>query len=222
MKFYESQLFHIYNQGNNQRQIFLSDENYEFFIWKMRAYLLPFGEFIGWCLMPNHFHWLLFVRRLEISRKGLWEHVDKVENLRRIAKYGEKAIPVIDNKQRKKTEKLITLNHAIGSLEKSYSKAFNKATDQSGSLFRAHAKAKDGWIDEFVTLKKSNGKMDFRFIQGNDFGYQCLRYIHDNPLKAGLVSEDTDWKYSSAKDYAGLRNGTLCNLELGRKLLNFI
>ena len=178
----------------------------------MRGYLLPFGDFIGSCLIPNHFHWLFYVKKVEVPRKELWQHVDEVEFERRLQKYGEKAISVRNHKQRKNTEKPITLNHAIGSLEKSYSKAFNKETEQSGSLFRAHAKAKDGWIDEFVTLKKGNGKTDFRFIQGNDYGFQCLSYIHEN----------TDWKFSSAKDYAGLRNGTLCNLALGRNLLNFI
>lgn len=28
-----------------------------------------------------------------------------------------------------------------------------------------------------------------------------LNYIHNNPVKAGLVKEMTDWKYSSAKNY---------------------
>ena len=29
----------------------------------------------------------------------------------------------------------------------------------------------------------------------------------------------TDWPYSSASDYAGLRNGTLCNQGLAKQLL---
>lgn len=116
----------------------------------------------------------------------------------------------------------ITLNHAIGNVEKSYSKSFNKMTEQTGSVFRKNAKAKDGWIDEFITLTNKNGKLDYRFSIENNYGFQCLKYIHDNPTKAGLVSTNTDWKYSSARDYAGLRKGTLCNLELGKELLNFI
>ncbi|MEM1327726.1 MAG: hypothetical protein AAGI23_17325 [Bacteroidota bacterium] len=57
MDFYNNQLFHIYNQGNNSRQTFFEEENYRYFLWKMRAYLPLFGDLISWCLMPNHFHW---------------------------------------------------------------------------------------------------------------------------------------------------------------------
>lgn len=223
MTFYENQLFHIYNQGNNRRQVFLSDENYQFFIWKMRAYLLPFGDLIAWALMPNHFHWLFFVRKIEIPRKELWEHVDKVEFERRTKKYGLKAQSVKTKSTRNVDKDLpITLNLAIGNLEKSYSKAFNKETEQTGSVFRKNAKAKDGWLNEFITVTKNNGQADYRFLPGSNYGYQCLCYIHDNPKKADLVSNNTDWPFSSAKDYAGLRNGTLCNLKLGRELIDFI
>lgn len=79
MEFYENQLFHIYNQGNNRRQVFFSDENYEFFLWKMKAYLLPFGDFVAWCLMPSHFHWQFYVRRISVKRQLLFEHVDQIE-----------------------------------------------------------------------------------------------------------------------------------------------
>jgi putative transposase len=31
---------------------------------------------------------------------------------------------------------------------------------------------------------------------------QKLQYIHENPVEAGFVTESTDWKYSSARNYA--------------------
>ncbi|MEM9846547.1 MAG: hypothetical protein AAF847_01565 [Bacteroidota bacterium] len=79
MKFYDNQLFHIYNRGNNRRQIFFSEENYLFFLWKMRAYLLPFGDLIAWSLMPNHFHWQFFVRSVYLDRELLFKQVDDIE-----------------------------------------------------------------------------------------------------------------------------------------------
>ncbi|MDB5982032.1 MAG: transposase [Pseudomonas sp.] len=33
---------------------------------------------------------------------------------------------------------------------------------------------------------------------------QKLDYIHDNPVKRGYVDRGEDWRYSSARDYAGL------------------
>jgi len=33
---------------------------------------------------------------------------------------------------------------------------------------------------------------------------QKLDYIHDNPVKSGFVSDPTHWRYSSARNYAGI------------------
>ena len=35
----------------------------------------------------------------------------------------------------------------------------------------------------------------------------CARYIHLNPVKAGLVRSAEDWEYSSYRDFVGLRDG---------------
>ena len=34
---------------------------------------------------------------------------------------------------------------------------------------------------------------------------QKIEYIHNNPVKRGYVDKPEDWKYSSARDYAGLK-----------------
>ncbi|WP_075184711.1 REP-associated tyrosine transposase [Teredinibacter haidensis] len=41
-------------------------------------------------------------------------------------------------------------------------------------------------------------------IQGEDMMRQKIEYIHQNPIKRGYVDETVHWRYSSAKDYAGL------------------
>lgn len=222
MEFYSPQLFHIYNQGNNRRQIFFSDENYKFFLWRMRAYLLPFGDLVAYVLMPNHFHWLFYVENVTVKRGHHRQHVDQVEYLRRLAKYGTKAKPVERAHTRYAAENEgITLNESIGLLQQSYSKSLNKEKEWSGSLFREECKAKDGWIDEFVSPKQHELNLDTRFLSGTDYKYRCFCYIHDNPVEAGLVDSPEEWLYSSARDYAGLRNGTICKLELGREVVDF-
>ncbi|HMN88802.1 MAG TPA: hypothetical protein PKD70_03995 [Saprospiraceae bacterium] len=52
-------LYHVYNRGNNRQTIFYSRENYLFFLRKMRTHLLPVCDFLAYCLMPNHFHFLV-------------------------------------------------------------------------------------------------------------------------------------------------------------------
>jgi putative transposase len=48
--------YHVYNRGNNRQRIFFEPDNYDFFLDKMRKYLLPNAEILCYCLMPNHFH----------------------------------------------------------------------------------------------------------------------------------------------------------------------
>ncbi|HHS96212.1 MAG TPA: hypothetical protein ENJ45_06435, partial [Phaeodactylibacter sp.] len=189
MQFYKDQMFHIYNQGNNRRQIFFTEDNYQYFLWRMRGYLLPFGELISWCLMPNHFHWQFFVRETTTKRVHLRNHLDTIEYQRRVLKCGVNAKPV--NKARGRAENnhsLITLNNAIGDLLKGYTKAINKEKGWTGSLFRGQCKSKDGWIDEFVSVK-NNEKPDWRFLIGTDYGCRLMWYIHENPVKAKIVEK---------------------------------
>ena len=53
--------------------------------------------------------------------------------------------------------------------------------------------------------------------------YQLIafHYIHQNPLNAGLVKKLADWHYSSYRDFAGLRNGTICDRVLAEQLIGF-
>lgn len=34
---------------------------------------------------------------------------------------------------------------------------------------------------------------------------KVLQYIHDNPVAAGFVDKAEDWKYSSARDFCGVK-----------------
>lgn len=84
----------------------------------------------------------------------------------------------------------------------SYAKAINKQENRSGSLFKPKTKAK--------SLSEGD----------RNYAETCFHYIHQNPPKAKLVENIEDWKFSSYRDYAGLRNGTLPKKELGIDTFN--
>lgn len=112
-----------------------------------------------------------------------------------------------------------TLNQSIGILLRSYARAISIQEGRTGSLFREGTKAKNGIIDGVVSIEGPNAHEFFK--HGNEYALQCFRYIHKNPVKAGLVSAPEDWPWSSAQEYAYSQNREkgICNLELGRKLL---
>lgn len=46
-------------------------------------------------------------------------------------------------------------------------------------------------------------------LMSNKFIDQKLAYIHENPVKAGLVDETLEYRYSSARDYMNNQKGLL-------------
>lgn len=59
MKLYLNNIYHIYNRGNNKQKIFFTKKNYLFFLQKIRTELKPYSDIICYCLMPNHFHFMV-------------------------------------------------------------------------------------------------------------------------------------------------------------------
>ncbi len=99
---------------------------------------------------------------------------------------------------KEKETHLQELSKTVGKTLSSYTQAINIELKRTGNLFQKKTKAK--------CLNDTNGSKDYLTI--------CTHYIHNNAFSANLVSSPFDWHFSSLRDYAGLRNGTLCNKEL--------
>lgn len=153
-----SSVYHIYNRGNNRGEIFFSRENYLFFLRKIRNHILPHADVLAYCLMPNHFHLLVFT---------------------------------------KDCFQATSFSKDIQVMLRSYTRAINNQEGRTGSLFQQNTK--------------------FKLLRDP---LLCFHYIHQNPLKAGLVQRMEDYEMSSFTDYSGLRKGTLCNHKVARLMLD--
>jgi REP element-mobilizing transposase RayT len=173
MQFEIDNIYHIYNQGNNKQLIFHSAENYLYFHKLYRKFVLPHADLLAYCLMPNHFHFLVNTNLQSIK-------IRKVGSLN-----------------------LSELSNGIRMLLSSYSLAINKQEKSTGSQFRQNTQAK------LLNIEEVN------------YPFTSFQYIHQNPLKAGLVERMEDWEYSSFKDYLKIRNGSLCNQDLAKNLIGF-
>ncbi|MGB0917536.1 MAG: transposase [Flavobacteriales bacterium] len=54
--------FHYYNRGNNKEYLFKTEENYFYFLSLAKKYLVPIADFYSYCLLPNHFHFVLRIK----------------------------------------------------------------------------------------------------------------------------------------------------------------
>jgi len=63
MNLEENVLYHYFNQGNNQVKIFFANKNYNYLLNKVKKYCLPHLDIIAFCLMPNHFHFLVIPKQ---------------------------------------------------------------------------------------------------------------------------------------------------------------
>jgi putative transposase len=134
MQFDTGHLYHIYNQGNNRQAIFFKRGNYLFFIEKIRTFVCPFVDILAWCLMPNHFHLMVYVNHTSLP-------VGQGANLSRTS------LPVNQGATLSRTlispsdETMISFNKSIGIMLASYTRAINIQENRTGSLFRKATKA---------------------------------------------------------------------------------
>lgn len=61
-KLVPNQFYHIYNRGNNNEDIFLQEENYNYFLNRYDKYISSIGDTYAYCLLKNHFHILLRIK----------------------------------------------------------------------------------------------------------------------------------------------------------------
>jgi len=73
--FESGQYYHIYNRGNNKENIFIEEKNYNYFLEKIKKYLLPIADVYAYCLLKNHFHIVLRIKEKEKLPEKLKEKV---------------------------------------------------------------------------------------------------------------------------------------------------
>lgn len=60
--------YHIYNRGINSDILFKEITNFEFFLHLFKIHIEPIAEVFAWCLMKNHFHFIVRLKEIEEIR----------------------------------------------------------------------------------------------------------------------------------------------------------
>ena len=63
------QYYHIHNRGNNRECIFIEERNYRYFLKLYAEHIEPIADTFAYCLLPNHFHFLVYIKDLSGLKK---------------------------------------------------------------------------------------------------------------------------------------------------------
>jgi REP element-mobilizing transposase RayT len=162
------QYYHIYNRGNNRESRFVQERNYPYFMRLYAKHIPPVAETFAYCLMPNHFHFLIRTRTEDEQR--LFKIGPFLKNGPILLAENE---PIFKGRQP---------SRAFNNLFIAYTRAFNKATGRTGVLFERpfHRKlvTSDAHFQRLVTYIHTNPQKhgfvdDFRTWKWSSYGALC-------------------------------------------------
>lgn len=159
--------YHIFNHANGFENIFIEDENYRFFLDKYNQYILPIAETYAYCLLPNHFHLVVRIRRREVLEEVFRNF--KSTNFSKVQNFGK--VEVTDNM----IEYYISKQFA--NLFSCYTQSFNKVNKRRGSLFLKNFRREP--------------------IKNKAYFMNAVIYTHRNPVHHAFCDRYTDWSYTS-------------------------
>ncbi len=173
----EDNYYHIYNRANGSEKIFVDKDNYRYFMEKYKQHVSPIADTYAYCLMPNHFHFLVKIKSEKEVRVALAsaqrQNVPGFKNLGRFSAEGRLRAP--SNYDTWPLEKI--LSKQLSNFFNAYTKAFNKQQNRMGSLFIKNFKRKK--IEDMTYMKN------------------LIEYIHNNPLEAKMVKLLKEFEHSS-------------------------
>jgi putative transposase len=132
----DGEYYHVYNRGNDQREIFRAPGDYGFFMNRLRTDLPCYKvHAVVYVLLPNHYHMIL-------SQESGGD-----------------------------------LPSMMGTLATSYAHRFNLLYGRTGHLFE--------------------GPYKYKRIASREYLMHLVRYVHINPVFAGLARSPEDWPWSN-------------------------
>ena len=161
MKFAIDNFYHVFNRGNNRQVVFPQKRNYAFFLSKLKSIVGEHCHIIAYCLMPNHFHLMLYVNEtssgLEIKSKP-WLQV---------------------------------LEQKLGTLQSSYTRALNIPENRTGSLFQTKINVVELGVDHATTCFHYIHQNPLKAKMVNDFdGWPYSSYLEYFDQSDGICNKE--------------------------------
>ncbi|MBK9329636.1 MAG: hypothetical protein IPM95_10070 [Sphingobacteriales bacterium] len=147
-------IYHIYNRGNNKENLFLSSSDYNRFLLNWSRYIEPVAETYAYCLLPNHFHFLIKILPEQNIRYN-FRHKELGDNQRL----------------------LYFISHQFSNTCNAYTRYFNLKHDRIGKLFTERFKRKEIMDDMYFTEM-------IRYIHHNPVKHGIAENYKDYPYSS--------------------------------------
>jgi len=182
--------YHIFNHANGFENVFEEPENYRFFLERYADYISPIAETYAYCLMPNHFHLVIRIRKREVIEELIRRKLSTTSNNNETIfskverNFGKDSYNNFGKDSSSKNELQITdvdiekfLSKQFSNLFSSYTQSFNKYRHRRGSLFIKNFK-REAILDKehFIT---------------------SILYTHRNPIHHGFRTRYDEWTHCS-------------------------
>ena len=147
--------YHLYTHAIGFDNLFISEENYLFFLERYARYAVPVVETYAYCLMPNHFHVLVRIK-----------NTDEVERVREsVRRLQDSTLTLRWSETLEGLDKFVV--QQFSHLLNSYTQVYNKMYKRRGALFnhsfRCNEIKEDGYFTAAVFYIHNN-PVHHRFV----------------------------------------------------------
>ncbi|HAF28593.1 MAG TPA: hypothetical protein DCG75_06055 [Bacteroidales bacterium] len=164
--------YHIFNRGINSCNLFKDSFNYKYFLDLYGKYIDTVANTYAWCLMPNHFHFLIRIK--EEEKIGYYKPL---------------------NSDRSKDSVRFQVTHDLSEFEKPERVKKPNPTKHFSHLFSAYAK----YFNDLYNRHGSLFEKPFhrKPITNENYLKYLVYYIHHNPVHHGFTETISDYRWSS-------------------------
>lgn len=191
-------IYHVFNHAVAKENLFCNDDNFTYFLKKYFEHISPVADTFAYCLMPNHFHFLL-----------------KMKSEEELSKYYQINNPTGFQNPSGTMNKLNS--QKFGNLFNAYTKAFNKMYKRRGKLYLAEFNRRwvcddeyfrrvvqyihfnpvhHGFVDDIRDWKYSSYQSFFTDSPGNLLKEEVIHYFDDIDNFAAFHQNEIDEKMS--------------------------
>jgi putative transposase len=162
--------YHIYNRTNHGIPLFYKPENYDYFLRKYDEYMSTYFETFAFCLLKNHFHFLVRIKTEEENKLAKCNPNERIGSSNKLIEPKEAIFKKTINYEQK-------ISEMFRRFFTGYSKAINKQQKFSGNLLNHRFKRKQ--------------------IDNTEYFKNLVFYIHSNPELHKLTDDFRQYPWSS-------------------------